>query len=94
MGSLFSPSVPQYSPVIYQPPRVEAPGFSFPDNKGDTNTAQTSSGQKEKIEDEDNIRDLIRRNARGRNSLIQTSYRGVLTDMNSLVPQRKNLLGE
>jgi hypothetical protein len=43
---------------------------------------------------DEQIRNVIQRAQRGRNSLIQTSYRGVLTDVTSLAPQRKNLLGE
>lgn len=51
-------------------------------------------------QDEDNVRDVIRRQTRGRSSTIQTSYRGVLEENEraslptSLSPKRKNLLGE
>lgn len=88
MGSLFSPVVPAYSPMVYAPstPRVNS---SSPDNAGAPQT-----GGEETFEREDSVRDFIRRTNRGRNSLIQTSYRGVLSDLNSLAPQRKNLLGE
>ena len=91
MGSLFTPSMPRYSPVNYVSQASE--GGQTTENY--SAIANKAEGQQQPNEsDEKSVRDMIRRNARGRNSLIQTSYRGVLTDINSLAPQRKNLLGE
>ncbi len=89
MGSLFSPVTPTYSPMVYTPSSGTNSGQSRSPAENGTNDSNVSvpSG-------EENLRDFIRRTNRGRNSLIQTSYRGVLNDMNDLVPQRKTLLGE
>ena len=86
MGSLFSPSVPRYAPPVYVP-SVSTP-VSSGQSGGNQDEDRQSSG------DEESVRDFIRRTNRGRSQLIQTGYRGVLTDFNSLAPQRKNLLGE
>ncbi len=86
MGSLFSsPSVPTYSPVQYVPPQSV--------QKNSANEKPTPSINQDS-DDENQVKDVIKRSARGRNSLIQTSYRGVLGEANALVPQRKSLLGE
>lgn len=85
MGSLFkSPSVPQYAPVTYNAPPQNSQSTAQPDS------ANESVGTTES----DNAREVIRRTTRGRNSTIQTSYRGVLNATNTLAPQRKSLLGE
>lgn len=101
MGSIFSgPSVPtSYSPVTYVPsvsPTVRSStsssGSSPSDKTGETNASTDDNS----VNEEEIIRDIIRRNFRGRNSTIQTSYRGVLgtTSEDNLRPQRKTLLGE
>ena len=85
MGSLFSrPSMPTVSPVSYVPTSTtitETPSV-------ETTTTPSSS------ESEDAVKDIIRNTTRGRSSTIQTSFRGVLGETNTLVPQRKSLLGE
>ena len=86
MGSLFSPSVPRYSPVSYTP----AIASSVNETSGEGETSPNTSQDNE----EEIVRDIIRRNFRGRNSTIQTSYRGVLGEDNALAPKRKTLLGE
>lgn len=87
MGSLFSsPSVPSISPVSFVPtttttnvtPTTETPSVE---------TSPSSNS-------EDAVKDVIKRTSRGRSSTIQTSFRGVLGETNTLVPQRKSLLGE
>lgn len=95
MGSLFSPSVPSTPAFTYQPTGSQPTptNISTSSDEGD-NTQTTNSEAPSSQQDEDSVRDFIRRTNRGRNSLIQTSYRGVLTDTNNLTPQRKNLLGE
>ena len=83
MGSMFSaPSVPSYSPVQYI-----APSYA-------NNAVSQSSNDDEMQSSEEAVKNVIRKTSRGRNSLIQTSYRGVLGESNSLIPQRKSLLGE
>lgn len=85
MGSLFSsPSTPSAPSV-----KFEAPSTSV-----NPTTATSSVDQTQTPETEDAVRDVIRRSSRGRSSTIQTSFRGVLGDANSLAPQRKTLLGE
>lgn len=85
MGSLFS------SPKIPTAPSVQyvAPSTSInPTLVGDgTNTEN-------KNDNDEAVKDVIRRASRGRASTIQTSFRGVLGETNSLAPQRKSLLGE
>lgn len=88
MGSLFSPVVPQYTTLSYTPQTTTTATSSA--NTSATETADTSTGS----DDEESVRDLIRQANRGRSSLIQTSYRGVLSDTSDLSPQRKSLLGE
>ena len=88
MGSLFSQSVPRYSPVSYAP---QTQSTTDAPSQNDKLTVQQNN---QNAAEEDSLKDVIRRSSRGRNSLIQTSYRGVLTDVSSLAPQRKNLLGE
>lgn len=81
MGSLLktqSPSMP--APYIYTPPAVQTP------TTVDQPTPNT--------EDEEKVRAVVRRTNRGIGSTIQTSFRGVLGETNSLAPQRKTLLGE
>ena len=92
MGSLFSQSVPRYSPVSYTP-QTQGRTVASSDEDGDATlkTSQQSDGGNSA--EEESIKDIIRRNTRGRNSLIQTSYRGVLTDVSSLSPQRKKFIG-
>lgn len=88
MGSLFAPSVPRYNPVSYAQPvtqQIPAPS-TLPENP--ISEAKT---------DEDIAKDIIKRTTtRGRNSTIQTSYRGVLSPISNvtITPQRKSLLGE
>lgn len=92
MGSLFSPSTPAYSPVSYSPPvrtiSTPAPVASISSPSTVTNTDSKT--------DEDIAKDIIKRTTRGRNSTIQTSYRGVLDPISNgtIAPQRKSLLGE
>ncbi len=90
MGSLFSPSVPSYSPVSYTPQVVSAPKQT-PTQP----TEKTQQNRQAETPDEEVIRDVIKRSTRGRSSLIQTSYRGVLGEASTpTAPQRKSLLGE
>lgn len=84
MGTLFSkPSVPAYSPVQYVSPT------STQENVSDSEVSQS-----ETLNEEEAVKDVVRRASRGRNTTIQTSYRGVLNQDNKLSPQRKTLLGE
>jgi len=87
MGSLFStPSTPTYSPVSYVVPSTSVNATTITtDNSTENDTTDT---------DTETVQDVIGRVARGRSSTIQTSFRGVLGDSNSLAPQRKTLLGE
>jgi hypothetical protein len=88
MGSLFAPSVPRYNPVTYSQPVTQQK--STPSTLPENPVSETKS-------DEDIAKDIIKRTTtRGRNSTIQTSYRGVLTPLSSgtITPQRKSLLGE
>ena len=89
MGSLFSPpSVPTFSPVQLTP---QASVNKPTPTESEPQTPNTET----EIDEQEIVRDIVRRNFRGRNSLIQTSYRGVLNDEStSLAPQRKTLLGE
>ena len=83
MGSLLktqTPSMP--APYIYTPPAVQTP------KAVDIPTPSASA------EDEEKVRAVVRRTNRGIGSTIQTSFRGVLGETNSLAPQRKTLLGE
>ena len=89
MGSLFLPVTPTYSPMVYTSSSSVSSSQS-----GSPSDAGSDDGDSPSQTQQDNLRDFIRRTNRGRNSLIQTSYRGVLNDMNDLVPQRKTLLGE
>lgn len=83
MGSLFSaPSVPTYFPVTYVAPSTSVnPTMVTPSTDGSSTDTET-------------VKDVISRVSRGRSSTIQTSFRGVLGESNSLAPQRKTLLGE
>jgi len=86
MGSLFStPSIPSISSVQYV-----APSTSI----NPTSLEPQTIDQPQSSETEDVVKDVIRRSQRGRSSTIQTSFRGVLGETNTLVPQRKSLLGE
>ncbi len=87
MGSLFTYSTPSYRPMSYSVPRAAPSKISEPPKQSGKSTQQSD-------EDVAKVEDVIRRTARGRNSTIQTSYRGVLTDQSTLTPKRKNLLGE
>jgi hypothetical protein len=81
MGSIFKkPKIPTYrpAPTIVQRPIIPEPDTSDSDHEAEAEKA----------------RDIVRRASRGRGSTIRTSFRGVLGENNSLVPQRKNLLGE
>jgi hypothetical protein len=90
MGSLFSPSVPTYSPVSYTPAAIQTSPQPQQNESPETQqNTQTDSNE------EDVVKDIIKRNTRGRSSLIQTSYRGVLGEASApTAPQRKSLLGE
>jgi len=91
MGSLFSPPVPAYSPVSYAAPVVSAP-IQTPEPQ--TIIQETQQNSETDNNDESVVKDIIKRSSRGRSSLIQTSYRGVLGEGDALSPQRKSLLGE
>jgi hypothetical protein len=92
MGSFFKTPTPTYTPLSYVPQTVNPPrSVALQDNE----TESVNTKPETKNDDqEDSVRSFLKRNMRGRNSLIQTSYRGVLTSTNDLSPQRKNLLGE
>lgn len=101
MGSLFSPSVPQYPVFTYQPrnnatnkPTQQTPATNTSVDSESNPVETAQNNQQARSESEESVRDFIRRTNRGRSALIRTSYRGVLTDLNRLAPQRKNLLGE
>jgi len=84
MGSLFSaPPIPTIPFVQSAPPSTSVNPVSI---------------ERPLISDPDNndevVKDVIRRASRGRSSTIQTSFRGVLGQSNQLAPQRKILLGE
>jgi hypothetical protein len=90
MGSLFStPSVPTVSPVSYVPQQVAPPSTSI-----NPTTVKDTSQNKKKEDDDAAVKDIIKRATRGRSSTIQTSFRGVLEEANTLAPKRKTLLGE
>ena len=86
MGTLFKTSTPSVTPTLTQPISIQTPVEAEVDESGS--------------QDEDNVRDAIRRQTRSRSSTIQTSYRGVLEESESaslstsLSPTRKTLLGE
>lgn len=83
MGTLFStPSVPAYSPI------------SSASSSTETSVSDSEVPSAEIPNDENAVKDVVRRASRGRHSTIQTSYRGVLGQGNTLSPQRKTLLGE
>ncbi len=87
MGSFFSPKVPSYTPFTYKSSTQQTASRKLVGDLNDQPSTPTKS--------EDGVRDVIRRSTRGRSSLIQTSYRGVLGEANApFTPQRKNLLGE
>ena len=88
MGSLFSYSKPSsYTPMSYAIPQASKPQSPVTVSNQDTEISK----DKDEIA---KVEDVIRRTTRGRNSTIQTSYRGVLTEQTALMPKRKNLLGE
>jgi len=84
MGSLFS------APPI--------PTIPFVQSAPSSTSVNPASVERPSISVPDNndevVKDVIRRASRGRSSTIQTSFRGVLGESNSLSPQRKTLLGE
>lgn len=93
MGSLFKTSGAGYIPPTYTP--VKTPSVQ----KNTTGEGEITEADQQIQGDEENVvRDIVRRQTRGRNSTIQTSYRGVLGDAGdapiALTPQRKTLLGE
>jgi|GEM_PF-1508794 len=99
MGSFFAPSVPTYSPVTYTPPQTTST-LSSDTTSNDQTTESTTTTTTSETEA---INDVIKRTNRGRSSLIQTSYRGVLneqsdasdsTPLSNFTPKRKTLLGE
>ena len=85
MGSLFKTSTPSVTPTLTQPATVK-------------NSTEPEVGEAVS-QDEDSVRDAIRRETRSRSLTIQTSYRGVLEEgakasSITLSPKRKTLLGE
>ena len=99
MGSLFSrPSTPSYTSFVYQPNASPTPQASIPSAPSSPSQSDSQdeviTGAGVPAAEEEEVRDLVRRAARGRVSTVLTSYRGVLSDNGSLAPQRKTLLGE
>jgi hypothetical protein len=87
MGSFLPQSAPKYSPITY----VSEQQYVAPK---EINAAQSTSSSNTNSADEDAVKKIIKRSNKGQSALIQTSYQGVLTNVNQLAPQRKNLLGE
>ena len=91
MGSFFSPSVPKYSPVTYTPPQSVTSTTTYTPSPSESDNGENQQNS----DDTQAITNVIKRN-RGRSSLIQTSYRGVLNEESDGInaPKRKTLLGE
>jgi len=95
MGSLFSTPVPSAPPVTYVPQVSTVPPSPQQSSSSQPVGTQNQSVNAEvNTDDEDAVKDIIKRTTRGRNSTIQTSYRGVLNTNEGIAPQRKTLLGE
>ena len=88
MGKIFKPSVPKYAAPAPQPTAPYVPPAT------DTDTGTGTGTTTPEPEGTDAVRDVIRKSARGRNSTVLTSLRGVLNNENDLQPRRKSLLGE
>lgn len=85
MGSLFS------APPIPTSPSVQ---YVAPSTSVNPTTIEQKSNESTIDDENDSVKNVIRRTNRGRSSTIQTSYRGALNANSTISPQRKNLLGE